>query len=82
MSVVILKDPEKTFLISDFTMQVFYGNIIHSTGPDSLQFLSPGCLVVQDGCILEIHSGDEAISAFERLKNVHKVMQLIKPIDL
>lgn len=54
-------------------MQVFYGNIIHSTGPDSLQYLSPGCLVAHDGCIVEMHSGDEAVTAFARLKNVHKV---------
>ena len=55
--------------VKAFTMQVFYGNIIHSIDKDSLQFLTPGCLIVRQGTITHLYSGEEASIEFTNLKN-------------
>lgn len=60
-------------------MLVFYGNIIHSSSPEKLEFLSPGCLLAENGQILDILEGDAATVLFLKFKNdpTAKVLQYI-----
>ena len=47
---------------------VIFGSIIHSIKKDTIEYLSPGCLIVSGNVIVKVSSGNDALVDFNRLK--------------